>query len=408
MDRVIAWDKTKIEGVAVLPASKSISNRALVLCALAGCPVPENLSDSDDTRVLREALSTSGRLVNVGHAGTAMRFLTAYFALKGGVRELTGSERMKQRPVQVLVDALRELGASITYMGDEGFPPLWITSAPLQGGRSLSLDASVSSQYVSALMMIAPLLPGGLTLDLEERIVSAAYIRMTAGMMRLFGVDVRFEGKKIIIPEKGYIPVNLRVESDWTAASYFYEMLSIVGQGEIFISDLEKDSLQGDALQYRLWEQLGVQTEWRESGVLLRVAGENTGLFKADFTEMPDLALTFIVTCCLKDIPFHICGLETLYVKECDRVTASIRELHKLGYDLDVPVHGELSWNRERNTLISLEIDTYQDHRMAMAFAPVGLKLPGLVIRNAGVVTKSFPTFRVVFNCCSRFYTGTN
>ena len=390
MDRVIAWDKTKIEGVAVLPASKSISNRALVLCALAGCPVPENLSDSDDTRVLREALSTSDRLVNVGHAGTAMRFLTAYFALKGGVRELTGSERMKQRPVQVLVDALRELGASIAYMGDEGFPPLWITSASLQGGRSLSLDASVSSQYVS---MIAPLLPGGLTLDLEERIVSAAYIRMTAGMMRLFGVDVRFEGKKIIIPEKGYIPVNLRVESDWTAASYFYEMLSIVRQGEIFISDLKKDSLQGDALQYRLWEQLGVQTEWRESGVLLRVAGENTGLFEADFTEMPDLALTFIVTCCLKDIPFHIRGLETLYVKECDRAAASIRELHKLGYDLEVPVHGELSWNRERNTLISLEIDTYQDHRMAMAFAPVGLKLSGLVIRNAGVVTKSFPTF---------------
>ena len=175
MDRVIAWDKTKIEGVAVLPPSKSISNRALVLCALAGCPVPENLSDSDDTRVLREALSTSDRLVNVGHAGTAMRFLTAYFALKGGVRELTGSERMKQRPVQVLVDALRELGASIAYMGEEGFPPLWITSVPLQGGCSLVLDASVSSQYVSALMMIAPLLPRGLTLDLEERIVSAAY-----------------------------------------------------------------------------------------------------------------------------------------------------------------------------------------------------------------------------------------
>ncbi|MFR4036853.1 MAG: 3-phosphoshikimate 1-carboxyvinyltransferase, partial [Butyricimonas faecalis] len=235
MDRVIA-DKTKIEGVVVLPASKSISNRALVLCALAGCPVPENLSDSDDTRVLREALSTSDRLVNVGHAGTAMRFLTAYFALKGGVRELTGSERMKQRPVQVLVDALRDLGASIAYMGEEGFPPLWITSVPLQGGCSLVLDASVSSQYVSALMMIAPLLPGGLTLALEERIVSAAYIRMTASMMRLFGVDVRLEGGKIVVPEEGYIPVNLRVESDWTAASYFYEVLSIVGQGEIFIS----------------------------------------------------------------------------------------------------------------------------------------------------------------------------
>ena len=298
MDRVIAWDKTKIEGVVVLPASKSISNRALVLCALAGCPVPENLSDSDDTRVLREALSSSNRLVNVGHAGTAMRFLTAYFALKGGTWELTGSERMKQRPVQVLVDALRNLGAKIAYMDEEGYPPLWITSAPLQGGRSLVLDASISSQYVSALMMIAPLLPGGLTLDLEERIVSAAYIRMTASMMRLFGVDVCLEGGKIVVPEKEYIPVNLRVESDWTAASYFYEVLSIVGQGEIFISDLKKDSLQGDALQYSLWERLGVRTEWRESDILLRASGENTDLFEADFTEMPDLALTFIVACC--------------------------------------------------------------------------------------------------------------
>ena len=300
---------------------------------------------------------------------------------------------MKQRPVQVLVDALRELGASIAYMGEEGFPPLWITSVPLQGGCSLVLDASVSSQYVSALMMIAPLLPGGLTLDLEERIVSAAYIRMTASMMRLFGVDVRLEGGKIVVPEEGYSPVNLRVESDWTAASYFYEVLSIVGQGEIFISDLKKDSLQGDALQYRLWERLGVRTEWRESDVLLRASGENTGLFEADFTEMPDLALTFIVACCLKDIPFHIRGLETLHIKECDRVAASIHELRKLGYELKIPVHGELCWNQERNTLISLEIDTYQDHRMAMAFAPAGLKFPGLVIRNAGVVSKSFPTF---------------
>lgn len=213
MDRVIAWEKKNIEGVVVLPASKSISNRALVLCALSGSPMPENLSDSDDTRVLQEGLSGSGNLVNVGHAGTAMRFLTAYFALKGGVRELTGSERMKQRPVQVLVDALRELGANIVYMGEEGFPPLWITSSPLQGGRSLVLDASVSSQYVSALMMIAPLLPGGLTLDLEEKVVSAAYIRMTAAMMRLFGVDVRRTGRKSSSRREKYLPINLRVES---------------------------------------------------------------------------------------------------------------------------------------------------------------------------------------------------
>ena len=393
MDRVIAWEKKSIEGVAVLPASKSMSNRALILCALSGGEWPGNLSDSDDTRVLQEALSTSGNLVNVGHAGTAMRFLTAYFALKGGIRELTGSERMKQRPIQGLVDALRELGADITYMGEEGFPPLWINSKPLQGGRVLALDASVSSQFISALMMIAPLIPGGLTLALEKRVVSGSYTQMTEKMMHLFGIEVCLKEREIIIPEGIYNPVSLRVESDWTAASYFYEMLAIGGQGEIFISDLQQNSLQGDAQQYMLWEQLGVQTVWQGSDILLRTSGRNVDFFEADFTEMPDLALSFIVACCLKDIPFHICGLETLRFKECDRVMASIQELHKLGYDLETPVHGELQWNQKRNALILLEIDTYQDHRMAMAFAPAGLKLPGLVIRNAGVVSKSFPTF---------------
>ena len=398
MDRVIAWEKEQVEGVAVLPASKSISNRALVLSALSGSPRPENLSDSDDTRVLQEALSGTSDLVHVGHAGTAMRFLTAYFALKGGVRELTGSERMKQRPLHVLVDALRELGAKIAYLGEEGFPPLWISPSLLQGGKTLTLDASVSSQYVSALMMIAPLLPGGLAIDLRGKIVSGSYIRMTADMMRHFGANVNLENERIIIAEGKYKPTDLRVESDWTAASYFYEMLAMVGRGQLFIPDLKPDSLQGDARQYILWEHLGIQTEWRDGGVRLLASGQSVDFFEADFTEMPDLALTFIVTCCLKNIPFHIQGVETLHVKECDRVAASVRELRKLGYELDVPEHGELCWNRERNTLISLEIDTYQDHRMAMAFAPAGLKLSGLVIRNAGVVSKSFPTFWEQFN----------
>lgn len=398
MDRVIAWEKEKVEGVAVLPASKSISNRALVLSVLSGSPIPENLSDSDDTRVLQEALSGTSDLVHVGHAGTAMRFLTAYFALKGGVRELTGSERMKQRPLHVLVDALRKLGAKIAYLGEEGFPPLWISPSSLQGGKELTLDASVSSQYVSALMMIAPLLPGGLTISLRGKIVSGSYIRMTAAMMRQFGAVIDLESERITIPEGEYKPTGSRIEADWTAASYFYEMLVLVGQGRIFIPDLKSDSLQGDARQYILWERLGIQTEWCDNGVYLHASGQVVDFFEADFTEMPDLALTFIVACCLKNISFHIRGLETLHIKECDRVSASVCELRKLGYELNVPEHGELCWNGERNTFVSLEIDTYQDHRMAMAFAPAGLKLSGLVIRNAGVVSKSFPTFWEQFN----------
>ena len=188
----------------------------------------------------------------------------------------------------------------------------------------------MSSQFISALMMIAPLIPGGLTLALEKRVVSGSYTQMTEKMMHLFGIEVCLKEREIIIPEGIYNPVSLRVESDWTAASYFYEMLAIGEQGEIFISDLQQNSLQGDAQQYMLWEQLGVQTVWQGSDILLRTSGRNVDFFEADFTEMPDLALSFIVACCLKDIPFHICGLETLRFKECDRVMASIQELHKL------------------------------------------------------------------------------
>ena len=393
MDKVIAWEQRKIEGTVILPASKSESNRALVLSALAGGGVPKNLSDSDDTRVLAEALKQAGGLVDVGHSGTSMRFLAAYFALREGVWELTGSERMKQRPIKVLVEALRELGANIEYLGREGFPPLWISNSMLTGGRAISLDASVSSQYISALMMIAPLLKGGLVIDLRGKIASADYIRMTAEMMRRFGVSAAFEGKRVTIPEGVYMPVTFWVSADWSAASFFYELLAIAGEGEISLPGLDTDSLQGDACQVDLWRQLGVITEKVAGGVRLSAHGERIARFEADLSGMPDVALPLIVACCLSDTPFHLRGLDTLYIKECDRVMAVTRETGKLGYVLQVPAHGELCWNRERNTLIALDIDTYQDHRMAMAFAPAGLKYPGLTVRDAGVVTKSFPDF---------------
>ena len=397
MDNVIAWEGKEIKGTVILPASKSVSNRALVLSALADGGVPENLSDSDDTLVLMEALSRTGGLVDVGHAGTAMRFLAAYFASRDGVWELTGSGRMKQRPIKVLVEALRELGASIEYLGREGFPPLWIGNAVLRG-KEICLDASVSSQYISALMMIAPLVEGGLVIDLKGKVVSADYIHMTAEMMRRFGAEVCIAGNRVVIPGGKYMPAAFRVSADWSAASFFYELLVVAGEGELFLPGLEYDNLQGDARQVELWQQLGVHTERVTGGIRLSTHDAQVSRFEADLSGMPDTALPLIVACCLSGIPFHLRGVETLYIKECDRVDAVTRELSKLGYKLQVPIHGELCWDKVRNALISLDIDTYQDHRMAMAFAPVGLKFPGLTIRDAGVVTKSFPGFWEQFN----------
>ena len=391
MDKVIAWTQKKIEGTVILPASKSESNRALVLSALAGGGMPENLSDSDDTRVLAEALKQAGGLVDVGHAGTSMRFLAAYFALREGVWELTGSERMKQRPIKV--EALWELGAKIEYLGKEGFPPLWIGNSVLKGERTISLDAAVSSQYISALMMIAPLLKGGLVIDLKGKVISADYIRMTAEMMRCFGVNTRFEGKRVLIPEGVYAPVSFRVSADWSAASFFYELLAITEEGEIFLPGLYIDSLQGDARQVDLWRQLGVTTEKVVGGVRLSANSDRVARFEADLSGMPDVALPVIVACCLSDTPFHLTGLDTLYIKECDRVMAVTREAGKLGYGLQIPARGELCWDRVRNACTTLEIDTYQDHRMAMAFAPAGGRYCGLIVRDADVVSKSFPGF---------------
>lgn len=393
MDKVITCARKEIRGMVILPASKSVSNRALVLSALAGGGLPENLSDSDDTRVMVDALARTGGRVDVGHAGTAMRFLTAYFALRGGEWELTGSERMRQRPIEVLVESLRQLGANIEYMAKEGLPPLRIGNAVLKGGKEIHPYASVSSQYISALMMIAPLLEGGLVINLRGKVVSADYIVMTAEMMRQFGVNVYFEKDRIAIPQGTYSPAAFRVDADWSAASFFFEVLAIAGAGEIFLPGLKFDSLQGDARQVALWQQLGVKTENVAGGVRLWASNERVLFFEADMSGMPDVTLALVVACCLADIPFRLRGIETLYIKECDRVTAMTRELGKLGYKLHIPVHGELCWNRERNTLISLNIDTYEDHRMAMAFAPAGLKFPGLTIRDAQVVTKSFPCF---------------
>lgn len=392
LDKKISQIQARIK----LPASKSLSNRALILNALAKSSYPiENLSDSDDTVVMINALNSTENFINVGAAGTAMRFLTAYFALKEGERTLTGSERMKQRPIKLLVDALNSIGGKIEYLEKEGFPPLKIHGNDLIGGI-VHLNGGVSSQYISALMMIAPYVKNGLEIVLEGKIISKPYIEMTKNLMKEFGVKVKFENNRIIIPPQVYQPIHYQVESDWTAASYWYEVLSISGEGEIFLEGLNENSYQGDSKVAQLFEMLGVSTHYLSEGVLLTPTKKYIRKFEYNFINQPDLAQTFAVTCCLLNIPFHFQGLESLKIKETNRIAALINELEKLGYILQEPNEGELVWSGEKKSILLKEkpisISTYEDHRMAMAFAPVSLIMP-IIIENAEVVSKSYPHF---------------
>ena len=377
----------------ILPASKSISNRALILNALAYSPYDiQNLSDCDDTRVTVKALDSNDTTFDIGAAGTAMRFLTAFLAKTVGEWIITGSERMKNRPIKLLVDALTSLGARIEYVEKEGYPPLLIFGSALMGGE-ISLNGGVSSQYISALMMIAPYMQNGLKIKLEGKVISVPYIRMTMSMMKEYGVTVTFENNEIDIKPQLYKPIQYKVESDWSAASYWYEILSIAGKGQIFLSGLNANSSQGDSKVAELFEQLGVKTEYQPEGVLITSNTINTDKFEYDFVNQPDLAQTFAVTCCLKNIPFHFKGVQSLKIKETNRIAALINELAKLGYVLFEPFEGELAWAGELcNAAEEISIATYEDHRMAMAFAPAALKIP-IVIEEPEVVSKSYPNF---------------
>lgn len=376
-----------------LPSSKSISNRALMLNALADSPYDiQNLSDCDDTRVLVKALHSNDTIFDIGAAGTAMRFLTAFLSKTLGEWVITGSERMKNRPIRLLVDALRTLGARIEYIEKEGFPPLRIFGSALLGGE-IRLNGGVSSQYISALMMIAPYMQQGLKIELEGDVISMPYIRMTMSMMKEYGVDVDVENNRINIKPQLYKPIQYKVESDWSAASYWYEVLSVAGKGQILLKGLNANSLQGDSYVATLFEGLGVSTEYRSEGVLLTSTGHYTAQFEYDFVDQPDVAQTFAVTCCLNNIPFHFRGVQSLKIKETDRVNALINELAKLGFVLFEPTEGVLAWKGERcEPATNISIATYEDHRMAMAFAPVALKMP-IRIENPEVVSKSYPNF---------------
>lgn len=378
-----------------LPASKSISNRALILNALSYSPYQiQNIACCDDTEVMVKALSSNSCDFDIKAAGTAMRFLTAFLSKIIGQWTITGTERMKNRPIKLLVDALNSLGARIEYMEKEGYPPLRIFGSALQGGE-ISLAGGISSQYISALLMIAPLMEKGLTLNLQGNIISRPYIHLTLQLMQQFGVKATWSGQTIQIHAQEYTPIPFVVESDWSAASYWYEMIALSKNAGLELLGLFKDSLQGDAAGAKLFAQLGVATKFTEMGVRLKNNGNVAKKLIYNFVNEPDLAQTFVVTCVLLNIPFRFTGLQSLKIKETDRIEALKTELRKLGYLLTDSNDSILEWNGERcQPEADPVIDTYEDHRMAMAFAPAALILPqGIQIADPQVVTKSYPTY---------------
>ncbi len=378
-----------------LPASKSISNRALIINALArGTTPPCNLSDCDDTLVMIKALAENNETIDIMAAGTAMRFLTAYLSTVQGTHILTGTERMQQRPIQILVNALRELGAQIEYAGKEGFPPLRIHGTELKGNE-LTLKGNVSSQYISALLMIGPVLKNGLRLHLTGEIISLPYINLTLQLMKEFGAKAAWtSGNSIEVAPKPYTPVSFMVESDWSAASYWYQIAALSEQAEIELMGLFRNSYQGDSRGAEVFSRLGITTEFTHEGVLLKKSNRLVEQLNEDFVDIPDLAQTFAVTCCLLGIPFRFTGLQSLKIKETDRIFALKAELRKLGYLLQDAQDSILIWDGERcQPEAQPVIQTYEDHRMAMAFAPAALRFPEMRIAEPQVVSKSYPAY---------------
>ncbi len=386
-----------------LPASKSISNRALVINALAGNDTPPvNLSKCDDTDVMVAALRDMPYEINIKAAGTAMRFSTALLSVTDGEHVITGTERMRHRPIAILVDALRALGADIEYTEMEGFPPLRVRGHQLEGGR-LEIAGNISSQYISALLMIGPVLQRGLMLHLVGDIISRPYIDLTICTMQIFGADVEWEDSStVFVKPQPYHSVPFVIENDWSSSSYWYEMLALMDNpdNEVRLPGLMNGSRQGDSAVRYIFSMLGVKTEFATKEMLhpttVRLQSHRRALpaFNFDFINQPDLAQTVVVTTALCGLPFRFTGLQTLRIKETDRIAALKEEMAKLGYVLDDSEEGTLSWHGDRcEADDNPVIDTYEDHRMAMAFAPAAIRFPGLRINNPEVVTKSYPHF---------------
>ena len=381
--------------VITVPGSKSESNRLLILKGIYPNLLIDNLSNSDDTISLRKGIEQINGIVDVDHAGTAMRFLTAYFASKKGVDIIiTGSKRMQERPIRILVEALNDLGADIHYLKNEGFPPLKIIGKDLNAS-SVILNAAISSQYISALMLMAPALKNGLTINLEGEITSVPYIKMTLNLMQKAGVSGSFNTNIIQIKPTNTIDSSrLKVESDWSSASYYYSIIGLSSNLEVTLNNFTKNSIQGDSKIISIFKKLGVETVFnkRDNSIHLRkIKTEISDHLSLNLNDTPDIAQTIAVTCFGLGIHCKLEGLKTLKIKETDRLLALKTELEKLGANVAI-TDQSLEVFRSKKIIENITIETYQDHRMAMAFAPLVFKVP-INILEPNVVTKSYATF---------------
>jgi 3-phosphoshikimate 1-carboxyvinyltransferase len=383
-----------LNGRVVLPASKSESNRALIIEALSGAGSKlENLSEANDTRVITRLLQETAHELNAEDAGTVMRFMTAYLAVTGQHKIITGTPRMQQRPIGILVTALQELGARIDYLGQEGYPPLAFRGIDREGSypSTLQVRGDISSQYISALLMVAPLFPQGLTLELQGKIGSRPYIEMTLALMRHFGVEGTFTGNVIQVPAQSYRSAAYTIESDWSGASYWYTQVALAREARVELAGLRQASFQGDSAIAAIMENLGVKTTYTSSGVVLTKT-DTLQAFTCDFSDCPDLAQTVAVVCAAKGVAARMTGLESLRIKETDRIMALQQELARIGGDLQ-DLGQEVFAVKPATRLAGRPVfQTYEDHRMAMAFAPLGLLTP-VVIEEPQVVRKSYPRY---------------
>ncbi|NND33150.1 MAG: 3-phosphoshikimate 1-carboxyvinyltransferase [Saprospiraceae bacterium] len=394
--------QSSVIGDIRLDGSKSISNRALMIRALTAKPFEiQNLSTSEDSQAMQRLIGKVDGTLDVGPAGTTFRFLTALYATKAGQQILTGSTRMKQRPIGPLVDALRGLGADIAYLEKEGYPPLRINTPENLGEvGEITVPANISSQFISALLMIAPTLPNGLKIFLQGKLVSASYLQMTLDMMAYFGISYRFSEQKIEVPPQQYASKTYRVESDWSAASYHFAAAALAQEANLTLRGLQKESMQGDAVAVSLFSKLGLQVDWLPDGLTITKSKSVKPLLEHDFIRCPDIAQTLAVVCGGLGVVGTFTGLETLSIKETDRIHALKVELAKIGVSfVKAParfspktaktfymVEGKAHWSSPP------EFSTYHDHRMAMAFAPLSVIAP-VKIDDPSVVGKSYPDF---------------
>lgn len=382
-----------IRGDINLPFSKSISNRVLMINKICNNPYrPSNMAECDDTRIMQKGTALDNSIIDTGSAGTATRFMTALLAITPGQWYITGSERMKQRPIGILVEALKEMGAEIEYAGEKGFLPLKINGKELEGGE-VEINGSVSSQYISAILMIAPCTKQGVTLKFKGEVTSRPYIQMTLSLMNRYGITAELKGDRVEVPAGKYTGIPYTVEADWSAASYWYGISALMPDADIILEGLDYGSIQGDSKVASLFVPLGVATEYNDGCIRLRKCNFVKKPYAANLADTPDLAQTIAVTAALKGCPFTLSGLQTLRIKETDRIAALMNELGKLGYSLEYR-DGTLCWDGTLHMAeTSPEIETYDDHRMAMAFALTSITHGNITICNAEVVSKSYPGF---------------